>query len=156
MISLTWNLLPSYTFTFNIKCLLYDISRTYTFTFPHALAVRAHTCTGVLTHTHSQKGIQSDIIIVENGETTSDKKRVAEKLNNFFIEAVDNLDIKPYLIHNNRISKNTQDIIDKYENHPSIKMIKENINDENKFSFQDTSKEDLQLQIKNLDTKKPW
>ena len=101
-----------------------------------------------------QKGIQSDIIIVENGETISDKKRVAEKLNNFFIEAVDKLDIKPYLIHNNRISKNTQDIIDKYENHPSIKMIKENIKDENKFSFQDTTKEDLQLQIKNLDTKK--
>ena len=101
-----------------------------------------------------QKGIQSDIIIVENGETTSDKKRVAEKLNNFFIEAVDNLDIKPYLIHNNRISKSTQDIIDKYENHPSIKMIKENIKDENKFSFQDTTKEHLQLQIKNLDTKK--
>ena len=53
----------------------------------------AHTCTGVLTHTHSQKGLQSDIIIVESGETTSGKKRVAEKLNNFFIEAVDNLDI---------------------------------------------------------------
>ena len=101
-----------------------------------------------------QKGIQSDIIIVENGETISDKKRVAEKLNNFFIEAVDKLDIKPYLIHNNRVSKNTQDIIDKYENHPSIKMIKENIKDENKFSFQDITKEDLQLQIKNLDTKK--
>ena len=33
-------------------------------------------------------------------------------------------------------------------------MIKENIKDENKFSFQDTTKEDLQLQIKNLDTKK--
>ena len=79
---------------------------------------------------------------------------MAEKLNNFFIEAVDKLDIKPYLIRNNRISKNTQDIIDKYENHPSIKMIKENIKDENKFSFQDTTKEDLQLQIKNLDTKK--
>ena len=81
---------------------------------------------------------------------------MAEKLNNFFIEAVDNLDIKTYLIHNNRISKNTQDIIDKYENHPSIKMIKENIKYENKFSFQDTTKEHLQLQIKNVDKKRPW
>ena len=28
------------------------------------------------------KGVQSDIIIVENGETISDKKEVTEKLNN--------------------------------------------------------------------------
>ena len=81
---------------------------------------------------------------------------MAEKLNNFFIEAVDNLDIKPFLIHNNRVSKNTQDIIDKYENHPSIKMIKENIKDKYKLSFQDTTKEDLQLQIKILTQKRPW
>ena len=79
------------------------------------------------------------------------KRECPEKLNNFFIEAVEKLDIKPYLIHNNRISKNKQDIIDKYEIHPSIKMMKENIKDENKFSFQDTTKEDLQLQ-----NKKSW
>ena len=42
--------------------------------------------------------MQSDIIIVENGEAISDKKEVAEKLNNFFIEAVDNLGIEPYFI----------------------------------------------------------
>ena len=101
-----------------------------------------------------QKGIQSDIIIVENGVTTSDKTKVAEKLNNFFVEAVDNLGIEPYLIQNNNVSKNTQDIIGKYENHPSIKMIKENIKDDNKFSFQDTTPEDLHFQIQNLDTKK--
>ena len=101
-----------------------------------------------------QKGIQSDIIIVENGVTTSEKTKVAEKLNNFFVEAVDNLGIEPYLIQNNNVSKNTQDIIGKYENHPSIKMIKENIKDDNKFSFQDTTPEDLHFQIQNLDTKK--
>ena len=101
-----------------------------------------------------QKGIQSDIIIVENGVTTSDKTKVAEKLNNFFVEAVDNLGIEPHIIQNNNVSKNTQDIIGKYENHPSIKMIKENIKDDNKFSFQDTTPEDLHFQIQNLDTKK--
>ena len=84
----------------------------------------------------------------------SDKTKVAEKLNNFFVEAVDNLGIEPYLIQHNNVSKNTQDIIGKYENHPSIKMIKENIKDDNKFSFQDTTPEDLHFQIQNLDTKK--
>ena len=32
--------------------------------------------------------------------TTSDKKEVAEKLNNYFIDAVDNLDIESYLPEN--------------------------------------------------------
>ena len=57
------------------------------------------------------KGVQSDIIIVENGETISDKKEVAEKLNNFFIEPVDNLDIEPYLLHNNSTTGNINDIV---------------------------------------------
>ena len=100
------------------------------------------------------KGVQSDIIIVENGETISDKKEVAEKLNNFFIEAVDNLDIEPYLLHNNSTTGNINDIVDKYKNHPSIKKIKENIKDENKFSFKDTTPQKLQSQILHLDTKK--
>ena len=100
------------------------------------------------------KGVQPDIIIVENGKTTSDKKEVAEKLNNFFIDAVDNLDIEPYLPDHNPPTENIQDIIIKYENHPSIKKIKENMKDENKFSFKDTTSQDFETQIQNLDTKK--
>ena len=46
------------------------------------------------------KGLQPDIIIVENNITTSDKREVAEKLNTFFSESVDNLDIEPYLPEN--------------------------------------------------------
>ena len=91
------------------------------------------------------KGVQPDIIIVENGETTSDKMEVAEKLNNFFSE---------YLPKNNHITENIQDIVDKYENNPSIKKIKENITHENKFSFKDTTPLDFATQIQNLDTKK--
>ena len=76
--------------------------------------------------------------------------------NNFFIEAVDNLDIEPYLLHNNSTTGNKNDIVDKYKNHPSIKKIKENIKDENKFSFKDTTPQNLQSQILHLDTKKRW
>ena len=100
--------------------------------------------------------MQSDIIIVENGETISDKKEVAKKLNNFFIEAVDNLDIEPYLLHNNSTTGNINDIVDKYKNHPSIKKIKENIKDENKFSFKDTTPQNLQSQNTILIQKKRW
>ena len=98
--------------------------------------------------------MQPDIITVKNGINTSDKKEVAEKLNNFFIEAVDNLEIEPYLRENNPITENIQDIIGKYKNHPSIKIIKENIKVENKFSFKDTTPQELETQIQNLDTKK--
>ena len=51
-------------------------------------------------------------------------KEVAEKLNNCFIEAVDNLDIEPCVLHNNSITGNINDVVDKYKNHPSIKKIK--------------------------------
>ena len=100
------------------------------------------------------KGLQPDIIIVDNGITTSNKKEVAEKLNNFFIEAVDNLEIEPYLLDNNPITEDIQDILVKYENHPSVKKIKENIRDENKFTFKETTPKDFENQIQNLDIKK--
>ena len=40
-----------------------------------------------------QKSLPTDIILVENDITTSDKRDVAEKLNSFFIDAVDNLEL---------------------------------------------------------------
>ena len=68
------------------------------------------------------KTIQKDIIIVENDTIISENIKVAEKLNNFFSEAVENLDIIPYLPKNlnETLTENLQEIIDKYDNHPSI------------------------------------
>ena len=97
--------------------------------------------------------MQPDIIIGENDITTSDKKEVAEKLNNYFVEAVDNLGIESYLPENMN-DLWTQDIILKYENHSSVKKIKENVRDENTFSFKDTKPQDFRTQIQNLNTKK--
>ena len=103
-----------------------------------------------------RKDFQPDIIIVENDLITSDKQEVAEKLNNFFSEAVDNLDIESYLPENinDTLIESVQDIILKYENHSSIKKIKENVTDDNIFSFKETASEDFQSQIQNLNTKK--
>ena len=42
------------------------------------------------------KAIENDIIIVENHVITSDNKEVAEKLNDFFSEVMENLDIEFY------------------------------------------------------------
>ena len=110
------------------------------------------------------KALQSDIILVENNKTISDKEEVAEKLNNFFIEAVDNLEIEPYapenMIYNYSenmdasSSKTLQDIIKKYESHPSIIKITENVKKENIFSFTDMTSLDFENEILKLDKKK--
>ena len=75
-----------------------------------------------------QKGTQRNITIVENNIVITDNGEVAEKLNNFFIEAVDNLKIEPFInpIYGNICSGDIDEIIRKYESHPSILKIKEN------------------------------
>ena len=77
-----------------------------------------------------QKSLQSDITLVEHDVITSDKKEVAENLNKFFIEAVENLDIETYFAGNmdETLPETLEEILDKYDNHPSIKKIKENKN----------------------------
>ena len=69
-----------------------------------------------------QKSQSTDIILIENDITTSNNKDVAEKLNNFFIGAVEKLEIKPFIIENinNSSIENLEEKISKYKNHPSI------------------------------------
>ena len=82
---------------------------------------------------------------------------MAEKLNNFFINAVPNLKIK---IDNEIIngSKNICDpvvkAIKKFENHPSITKIKQNVNVWRKFEFSHISTEDMTKVVQNLDPSK--
>ena len=71
-----------------------------------------------------------NIIILENGVVTSDKKEAAEKLNTYFIESVRNLDIESFVPESNTEdihdmdSENIMDDIDniiiKYRSLPSI------------------------------------
>ena len=103
-----------------------------------------------------QKSLSRDIILVENDKLISDKLEVAEKLNNFFIEAVENLEIESYLpeITRDIPDENIQEIIDQYKNHPSILKIKENVGEGHIFSFKDTTPQDFEREILKLDAKK--
>ena len=103
-----------------------------------------------------QKSIPKDIILVENDIATSDNKDVAEKLNSFFISAVDKLEIESFLIENsnNTSTEDLQEIINKYDNHPSIIKIKENVLNENDFTFKDMTTLDFEREMLKLDTKK--
>ena len=73
---------------------------------------------------------------------------MAEKLNNFFVEAVANLKIEPYMPDDGDYPcDNIDDIIAKYKSHPSIKKIKEKVNNEIKFTFADVSSHEFQDEI---------
>ena len=69
-------------------------------------------------------GGQRSITIVEN-DLITDKRDVAEKLNNFVIESVENLEIEPFsaAMDDSSCSENIEGIIYKHKSHPSIKKI---------------------------------
>ena len=100
-----------------------------------------------------------NIKIVENNTVISDKKDVAEKLNNYFVEAVENLEIEHFVSDNDDHCISEQDdvidtIIKKYKSHPSILKIKENVKVENRFEFKDMTPDQIETDIIKLKTKK--
>ena len=103
-----------------------------------------------------QKSLPRDIILVVNDKLISDKLEVAGKLNDFFIEAVENLEIEPYLFETKCEipNENIQEIIDIYKNHPSIVKIKENVGEGHNFSFKDITPQDFEREILKFDAKK--
>ena len=77
------------------------------------------------------------------------------KLNNFFIEAVENLEIESYAPNtDNNIHKSIDEITKKYEMHPSILEIRKNVNVENKFPFTNTTANAFKDEINKLDPRK--
>ena len=94
--------------------------------------------------------------MIENDKVISERYEVANKLNNFFVDAIANLDIEPYipLRSNETLSENIEDIIKKYESHPSIIIIKENVTVKDKFSFQNTTSQEMKDEIHQLDSRK--
>ena len=99
------------------------------------------------------KDTANDITLVENDIITSDNKEVAEKFNNFFNEAVENLDIELYLTEymGDQLICNLQEKLDKYDDHPSIKKI---VKLDIKFSFSDITFQEFENEILKLDIKK--
>ena len=102
------------------------------------------------------KNTANDITLVENDIITSENKEVAEKFNNFFNEAVENLDIELYLTEymGDQLTCNLQEKLDKYD-HPSIKKINENVKLDTKFSFSDITFQEFENEILKLDIKNP-
>ena len=77
------------------------------------------------------------ITLVENNKVVSDESKLVEIFGKYFGNIVQNLGIDGL---NNTSSDNDavtiRQTIEKYQNHPSIKVIRENIDTTNNFSFE--------------------
>ena len=104
--------------------------------------------------------LKTNIALIEKDELITDNVKVAETLNNYFIEAVQNLDIEKCDLEEVEeiTSENTDKIIEsilgKYKTHPSVLMIKKNVKVEQMFTFEDTTEDEIYTRIKSLDPKK--
>ena len=100
--------------------------------------------------------LERNIVIIDDGKLFSDNTIVAEKLNTFFTEAVQCLEIEPYLAEAeiSACGGNIEEIIKQYERHPSILKRKENVKISDKFVFNDTTEQDINKRILDLDPKK--
>ena len=98
------------------------------------------------------------IILMGDDEIIPENERISESLNNFFADAIINLNIPQY---EDPTSNNTNGIddpvlraIEKYKNHPSIKLIKTNSENNASFRFQEIQAIEIEKELKNLDCSK--
>ena len=100
-----------------------------------------------------EKTLPKEIFLNENDTVIYDRERVANKLNDFFVDAVANLEIEPFIPTDRDINTNEtiEDIIKKYKSHPNIIKIKKNVSAHCTFSFTDTTTLNLQSEIALLD-----
>ena len=96
------------------------------------------------------------ITIIDDDIVYTGKKEVAEKLNNFFINAVDDLEIEPFecVTDAGIFSDNIPEIIKTSGNHPSIVKIKEKVQIKDKFTFKDITSSQIKQKIDRLNPKK--
>ena len=102
------------------------------------------------------KVLEKNIVILEGEKIISDNLEVAEKLNNFFIDAVENLDIEHVETEGGHTESYDiiDDILRQYKGHPSILKINENVKLDGKFSFKDLGERNVNEAIYSMDPKK--
>lgn len=104
--------------------------------------------------------IKSKITLVENNEIVSDDQKVAEILNNNFVDAVTNLGIEKLYVgevekkNHSSMEQKIDSILEEYKSHPSIVMINHKVTVTTKFKFKETTAEKMYDRILSLNSKK--
>ena len=97
------------------------------------------------------------ITLVEGGDIISDDQTIAETFNNFFINSVKSLNMTENMIlmtPTGNLINPIEVALKKFENHPSIIDIKNNVVIGTTFSFSKVSKGDIEFEIRSLKTNK--
>ena len=92
------------------------------------------------------------ITLVEKNEVISDDIKLVKIFSEYFGNIVQNLGIDNLSLETENVT--IESAIEKYKNHPSIKIIQENIDPCRKFSFDKVNAEYISKIIDNLDTSK--
>ena len=93
------------------------------------------------------------ITLVENNKVVSDESKLVEIFGKYFGNIVQNLGIDgPTNTSSDNETVTIRKAIEKYQNHPSIKVIRENIDTTKNFSFDLINPECISKIINNLDT----
>ena len=113
---------------------------------------------------HLEKPFLSDkskatekITLVSNDKIFPDDLKIAEKFNELFKNAVNNLNLssnEDLLLFTKHLSDPVQIAIEKYKNHRSILTIQNNVTIDQSFSFQIASTDTIYKQINLLNSKK--
>ena len=105
---------------------------------------------------NSSQGKQKITLVEDNNLITEDKE-VAEAFNKYFIATVSSLAItenKDLLTDNSDIDDPVEKAVKKFENHPSILDIQQNVAVSSVFTFTEVNGAEILLEINDLDDKK--
>ena len=99
----------------------------------------------------------SKIKLKDQDKIISNDDKVAEEFSTFFENAVKSLNIKPRnlsLEDTTNLSNPVEIAIKKFQNHPSVQVIRENINLNQEFFFKQVEVDEILKEIRNLDSNK--
>ena len=101
--------------------------------------------------------VNSSLTLTENGKMINKDSEIAEIFNHHFETITDSLGISindSVLLPTDSILDSVDKAVRKYDAHPSICKIRENVKIANKFEFSEVSICDIAIQIKQLNSKK--
>ena len=100
-----------------------------------------------------KQNVRQHITLIEGDNIISNDKDVADKMNDFFINVVTNLEIEDPFTDDDSNCEGIAKCLNKFQNHPSIIKIKEEYKITEKFSFNTVGTKDIELIINGLNKK---
>ena len=97
--------------------------------------------------------VSQQITLIEGDDIIYKDKEVADKMNNFFVNAIENLNIEDPFILDDSSLNGLENCLQKFQNHPSIMKIKEVYKITESFSFSTVENREIETIISELNKK---